>query len=684
MSHSNLSRLISPRSIAVVGHRGADFAIRGSLKLGYTGKIWAIHPSRETIEGLECYKSVRDLPEPPDATFIAVNAEAAIEIVTDLKQIGGGGAVLYASGFGEVGEEGVKRSQRLVEAAGRMPIIGPNCYGFINSLDSVALWPDLHGCEVLDKGVAIITQSGNIGLNMTMQSIGLPIAYMFTLGNQANTSISDIINAVLDDDRVCAIGLHMEGVRDIVAFDYAGRRALEKKIPIVAIKTGRTNTSSQIALSHTSSLTGSDQLFDVLFDRLGIARVDNVPEFLETLKLLSILGVINHNGVASMSCSGGEAGMMADLIDGLDISFSGLENEHKERIQNTLNEFVEVDNPLDYHTFVWGDRHRTAACFKEMMSGDFAATMLLLDWPKTDQMNQQDWDNTFYALCDAATETGKKAIVLASMADCMPKRIIDECQKRGIAPMIGLDTCLKSLHHSYRCAQAFNADSSTPIEVLIPVSKKTQTKRTLTEFDGKQLLSQFGISIPEGEIVSSIEGALRAAEKLNYPVTLKVSSEALVHKSDSGAIRVNIRDAEMLKLAVSELLQIGPSLLIEEMVEGAIAELIIGADCDPLFGKYLMIGSGGVLVELLSDSIPLLLPIDRNNVLEALSELKLFSILEGYRGHSAGDIDAVIDTVMSTVDFVNSNEVIELDINPLLVLPQGKGAIAVDALVRLN
>ena len=684
MSQSNLSRLISPRSIAVVGHRGADFAIRESRKLGYTGKIWAIHPSRETIEGLECFKSVKDLPEPPDATFIAVNAEAAIEIVADLNQIGGGGAVLYASGFGEVGEDGIKRNQRLVEAAGKMPIIGPNCYGFINSLDSVVLWPDLHGCETLDKGVAIITQSGNIGLNMTMQSIGLPIAYMFTLGNQANTNISDIINAVLDDDRVCAIGLHMEGVSDIAAFDNAGHRALEKKIPIVVIKTGRTNTSSQIALSHTSSLTGADQLFDVLFDRLGIARVDTVPEFLETLKLLSILGTINHNGVASMSCSGGEAGMMADLIDGLDICFSGLKNDHKERIQNTLNEFVEVDNPLDYHTFVWGDRHRTAACFKQMMSGDFAATMLLLDWPRTDKISQQDWDNTFYALCDAATETGKKAIVLASMADCMPKRIIDECQKRGIAPMIGLDSCLKSLHHSYRCGQAFNGTSSAPIEVSIPVSSKMQTKKTLTEFDGKRLLAKYGLSIPQGGLVSSIEGALRAAEKLSYPVTVKVSSEALVHKSDSGAIRVNIKDAEMLKLAVSELLQIGPSLLVEEMIEGAIAELIIGANCDPLFGKYLIIGSGGVLVELLSDSIPLLLPVERNNVLEALSELKLYSILEGYRGHSAGDIDAVIDAVMSAVDLINSNEVIEFDINPLLVLPQGKGAIAVDALVKLN
>jgi acetyl-CoA synthetase len=319
-----------------------------------------------------------------------------------------------------------------------------------------------------------------------------------------------------------------------------------------------------------------------------------------------------------------------------------------------------------------------------MMSGDFAATMLLLDWPKTDQMNQQDWDNTFYALCDAAKQTGKNAIVLASMADCMPKRIIEECQKHGIAPMIGLDSCLKSLHHSYRCGQAFNAELSAPIEALIPVSKKTQTKRTLTEFDGKQLLAKHGISIPKSELVSSIEGALKVADKLNYPVAVKVSSETLVHKSDSGAVRVNVKDAEMLKLAVSELIQIGPSLLIEEMVEGALAELIIGSDCDPLFGKYLIIGSGGLLVELFTDSIPLLIPVERSNVLEALSELRLFPILEGYRGNPAADIDAVIDAVMSTVEFVKSNEVVELDINPLLVLPQGKGAIAVDAMVRLN
>ena len=411
MNKVNLNRLIAPKSIAVVGNRGADFAIRESKKLGFTGKIWAIHPTLETIEGITCYKKVSDLPEAPDATFIAVNADAAIDVVADLNSIGGGGAVLYASGFGEVGESGVIRNQKLIEAADGLPIIGPNCYGYINSLDRVALWPDVQGCEPLKKGVAIITQSGNIGLNMTMQSIGLPIAYMFTVGNQTNTSISDIIHAMLDDDRVNAIGIHIEGINDIEAFDDATRRALHKKIPIVAIKSGRTQSSAKIALSHTSSMAGADELFSSFFERQGIARVETVPEFLETLKLLSIIGPINHNGVASMSCSGGEAGMMADLIDGLDIAFKSLDEDHKRRVKATLNEYVEVDNPLDYHTFIWGNLEKTSACFKEMISGGFAATMLLLDWPKTDVAQQQDWDKTFLALCNVIKDSGEKAIV---------------------------------------------------------------------------------------------------------------------------------------------------------------------------------------------------------------------------------------------------------------------------------
>jgi len=683
MSRSGLHRLISPKSIAVVGNRGANFAIKESKKLGFDHQIWAVHPTLESLEGIQCYRDIKDLPEVPDATFIAVNAESAIEIVSDLRSMGGGGAVLYASGFGEVGPEGAKRNQRLLEAANGMPLIGPNCYGFINSLDRVALWPDVHGCEPVSEGVAIITQSGNIGLNMTMQSSGLPIAYMFTLGNQSNTNIADIIHAMLDDSRVNVIGLHIEGINDVASFDNAARRAMKMKVPIIAIKSGKTSASAKIALSHTSSLTGSDELFSCFFERLGIARVDSVPEFLETLKLLSVLGVIDHHGVASMSCSGGEAGMMADLIDGMQITFPSLTDSHKNKVKQTLNEYVEVDNPLDYHTFVWGDRKRTSECFKQMMNGSFAATMLLLDWPKTPESEQKDWDTTLLALSDAITGTSEKAIVLASMADCMPKRIIDKCLNLGITPMVGLDTCLKALNHSYKIGRAFN-------KTELPEINKPQThvenknSQQLTEYDGKQLVQGYGVSIPKGEVITTLSEALRIAEEITYPVTLKISDSELAHKSELGAVMLNIQDSVMLEKACHDLFNLGPSLLIEKMITDSVCELIIGVDHDPTFGKYVIIGGGGIFVEILKDSSVLLLPVTRKDVLLAISKLKVYALLEGYRGNPKGDLESVVDVVMSIIALISENDVLELDINPLIVLRENKGAVAADVLIRLN
>ena len=682
MSKSNLHRLISPKSIAVVGNRGANFAIRESLKLGYSHQIWAVHPYLESLEGIKCFKDIKDLPEVPDATFIAVNAESAIEVVSDLKSMGGGGAVLYASGFGEVGAEGLMRNQQLVKAASGMPLIGPNCYGFINSLDGIALWPDVHGCEPVSEGVAIITQSGNIGLNMTMQSSGLPIAYMFTLGNQTNTNIADIIHAMLDDSRVNAIGLHIEGISDIKSFDIAAKRALMMKIPIITIKSGKTKASAKIALSHTSSLTGSDELYNALFERLGIARVETVPEFLETLKLINVLGVIEHGGVASMSCSGGEAGMMADLIDGLEINFPSLTSSHKAKVKQTLNDYVEVDNPLDYHTFIWGDRKRTSECFSAMMSGQFAATMLLLDWPKSKESEQKDWDATLFALSDALSGTSEKAIVLASMADCMPKRIIEECLSLGIAPMVGLDVCLKALNHSYKIGRAFSSNSSPDLEVLRN-SSEHKSKQQLTEYQGKQLLKKYGVTIPMGCLVENVTEAIKAAEEISFPVTLKVSGAKLAHKTELNGVRLNIQNVKTLKEACDDLFKISPELLIEKMIESPICELIIGMDYDPTFGKHIIVGGGGVYVELLQDSSVLILPVSREDIRRALSNLKVFKLLEGYRGSMKGDIEAVIDSVMSVIELIRTNAVEELDINPLLVLKGSDGVVAADTLIKL-
>lgn len=681
-----LRRLMAPRSIAVFGSRGADFAIRESLAMGFTGPIWSVHPNRSELMGIQCLKSAQDLPQAPDAAYVAVNAQSAIDTVAQLNKMGAGGALLYASGFSELGGElkaaGLERQQRLVEAAGNMPIIGPNCYGVINALDKAVLWPDQHGCQPVDTGVGIITQSGNIGLNMTMQKIGLPIAYMFTMGNQAQVDIATVIDSMLDDPRVTAIGLHIEGIANLAAFDAAARRALSLKIPIIAIKTGRTAAAAKIALSHTSSLTGADGLFDALFTRLGIARVNTVPEFLETLKLLVMIGPLEHKRIASMSCSGGEAGMMADLIDGRDIVFGAVTQSQKNTTLATFSNGEQVDNPLDYQTYIWNNQSQMAATFAAHMEANFSATILILDWPNNATADPEEWDTAVMALAVAASAGNHKAIVLASMAECMPAHAIKACIKAGIAPMIGMDQCLTALNHAYIIGQAFTAPLPLPLQIHKVISLSAEALRPLSEAQSKQALQVHGLRIPKGEIATSLEQVITTVAHLGYPITLKAVGAELAHKTELGAVKLNLKNQGQVEQAATELFTLSPTLLVEQMVQDVVAELIIGINCDPLFGQYLVLGAGGILVEILQDAQSLLLPTNKNEITQALTNLKCSPILKGYRGQHPADIDAIVDAIMAVLDYSQQHPVYELDINPLLALKNG--AIAVDALIQLG
>jgi acyl-CoA synthetase (NDP forming) len=677
MDKQRLQRLMAPKSIAVFGAQGADFAINESQKLGFTGPIYAVHPTREQVAGLTCYQNAAQLPAPPDAAYVAVNAEASIDIVAALSAMGAGGAVLYASGFGEIGELGRQRQQRLLAAAGDMPIIGPNCYGVINALDKAVLWPDQHGLSALERGVGIITQSGNVGLNMTMQQTGLPIAYMVTLGNQAQMDIADIINAMLDDPRVNAIGLHIEGINDLSAFDTAARRALAQKVPIVAIKSGRTAAAAKIALSHTSSLTGTDSLFDTLFERLGIVRVNTLPAFLETLKLLSLMGPLTSNRIASMSCSGGEAGMMADLIANTQLEFASLSASQQEAVKATLNDYVEVSNPLDYHTFIWGNRQAMSSTFGAMMAAKFSATILLLDWPNYPNANPQQWDDALLALADAAKLGNHPAIVLSSLGECLPPHAIALCQEHGVIPMTGLDICLQALDAAYGVQLAFSRSEPEPLVICHPAA--TKAPQLLNEYKAKQALKPYGIPVPPGDLANSLGEAIAVANNIGYPVTIKAVSDQLTHKTEQHGVYLNITTQQELEAAVQQLQKLADQVLVERMETGVLTELIVGVNHDPLFGNYLLVGAGGILVELLKDSQLLLLPCTPEDVQAALQKLAIQPLLRGYRGQEAADVNTIVEAIMAVQDYIQDHPVKELDINPLLV--KAHSCIAVDALI---
>ncbi|WP_397544300.1 CoA-binding protein, partial [Roseovarius salis] len=289
---TDISRLLQPKSIAVVGG-GAWCAsvIEQCRKTGFAGPVWPVHPRRSELGGVATFPGLADLPGVPDAVFIGVNRHATIETVRELRDMGAGGAVCFASGFREAQAEtgdGDSLQHALLDAAGEMPIIGPNCYGFINYLDGALLWPDQHGGQRADRGVAVLTQSSNMAINVTMQTRGLPLAYVATAGNQAQLGLAEIGTALLDDDRVTALGLHIEGVGDLRAFEAMAARARALGKPIVALKAGRSAAAQAAAVSHTASLTGSDAGARAHLYRLGISQVEAHPEQQETINLLHL------------------------------------------------------------------------------------------------------------------------------------------------------------------------------------------------------------------------------------------------------------------------------------------------------------------------------------------------------------------------------------------------------------
>ncbi len=685
-----LLRSLNPASVAVVGGREAERVVRQCRKLGFDGPIWPVNPRREILAELPCYAALADLPGAPDATFIAVPADASIEIVHQLAQSDAGGAVCYASGFRESGRLGAARQARLLAAAQAMPVLGPNCYGYINALCGAALWPDQHGLVRRSSGVAIISASGNIGLNLTLQQRSVPIAQLITVGNQAVVGVEACLAVALETPGITAVGLHIEGLSDLPRFIQAAERARQRGIAIVVLKSGRTATGARITFSHTATLAGPPQLYDALFERLNIAQVFDLEVFLEALKLLSISGALPGNRIASISCSGGEASLMADLSAAAALQFPPLAEAHKQQVQATLSAEVNVDNPLDYHTFIWGDEARLRRMFTAMLQGDFDLTVLVLDFPAVNQCDITAWQQALRAFITAAQQTGARAAVLASLSENMPAAERETLANCGVAPLLGMRQALAAIAAASRVGLGWRAGGDAP---LLPRAGSGALCSTavgaavsgLDEAAAKAWLRRAGLDIPPSRVAASVEQAVAAARELGFPVAVKVLSDRLSHKTDVGGVALGLADAPSLAAATGDILRLAGRVLVEQMVDNPVVELLVGVNCDALFGHYLIIGAGGIGVELARDHQIVLLPASREMIYAALDKLALAPMLNGYRGREKADKAAVVDAVMRVIELVNTtaDRLVELEINPLMVQPEGGKAIAADALIRV-
>ncbi len=666
----SLKRLLQPQSIAVIGGGAwCTAVIAQSRAMGFAGTIWPVHPQAKDIGGLPAFTGLADLPSPPDASFIGINRHATIKTVEALSAMGAGGAVCFASGYAEARSEdasGDDLQARLIRAAGDMPILGPNCYGFINTLDGALLWPDQHGCTPVDRGVAILTQSSNIAINLTMQKRGLPIAYMVTCGNMAQTSQAQIAAELLDDPRVTAIGLHIEGFGDLRQWEALAAKAWARGVPLVALKVGASVQAQQATISHTASLAGSDAGATALLNRLGVPRLGGLPEFLETLKLLHVHGPLNGTGIASISCSGGEASLIADMALETDLHFPSLRKNQKESLRAALGPMVALSNPLDYHTYIWRDSELMGQAWSAMTGEGISMTLSVVDYPTTDPT---DWSCATEAALIARRETGAPFAVVSSLPELMPAETAQKLIAGGVVPFQGLREALLAV----QAAGSLRAPSGVPL----CLAGDALSPQTLTEDKAKSALVAFGLSVPAGCVIRPGQDAAQELKSLKPPFAVK--GLGLAHKSEQSAVRlqVSLQDVDRIAREIGT-----PKNLVEEMVPDAIAELLIGIVRDPAHGFVLTIGAGGVLTEVLKDTKSLLLPVAASDVRNALEHLSIAPILNGYRGKPAVDKDAITSAVLAIQAYVveNAHAISEVEVNPLLCTADA--AVAVDALIR--
>ncbi len=666
----DLSRLLRPKSIAIIGGGAWCRAVISQLtKSGFNGDIWPVHPKGGTIGEISVYTSLIDLPDAPDATFIGINRNATIDTVQALSDMGAGGAVCFASGFAEV-DDGHDLNAQLLAAAGTMPILGPNCYGMINNLDGALLWPDQHGCLPVDSGVAILTQSSNIAINLTMQSRALPISYVITCGNQAQTTQAEIALGLLDDPRVTAIGLHIEGFGDTSAWQTLARAARAKNIPLIALKVGKSIQAQAATISHTASLAGSDAGAAALLKRLGIARVDDLPTLIETLKILHVTGPLPNNNIATISCSGGEASLAADLAHDLDLTFPPLNETQHRALSTALGPKVTLANPLDYHTYIWRDTIAMTAAFSAMIDPTLALTMLIVDFPRADRCDPSEWECTVQAALNTRSQTGGNIAMVATLPELMPETIAHRLIAGGVIPLNGLREALYAAAH---------ATTITPSDLNLDVAQATPNNdsQLITEAQAKNALSSHGLRTPLR--ISTSEIANADLSHMSFPVVLKGTGFA--HKTEAGAVVLNLPTHKAVIDAAS--LIATNNFLIEEMITNTVAELLVGIIKDPAHGFVMTIGAGGVLTELLKDTVSLLLPSSQDAIRQSLTKLKCHKILIGYRGKPAANIDIIVSSILAIQDYAlaNIDTIEEVEINPLICTPDA--AIAVDALIRI-
>jgi acetate---CoA ligase (ADP-forming) len=688
---ANLCKMMRPKRIAFIGGSQIVGPLRACLRAGYDGEISIVNPFRETVEGIACTRSIADLLVPPDAVVLALSPERTVEAVRELALIGAAGAVAMAAGFAELGPAGRALQGRLIEAAGDMAVMGPNCMGILNQFDGAAVWGENNHIErVVGSGCAIVSQSGAFLFGITNVEQVFPLGYAMSTGNQAIVDMADCIEALLSDDRVNAIGLYLEGVDDGVAFGNACARAMAKGVPIVAIKGGDTDAGESIAVSHTAAMVVERDLWDAFRDRYQIEEVDSPKALVETLKYLAVCGVPSGNRLAAVSFSGGLNGLIASQAIKAGLKLLPPLPENKTKLRALMPETVPISNPLDLNLpfrsssgMSMEDGASVGTGIIALASGVADHVVFFVDVPRPDE---SDLDKAWLPSIEAMVDVAVALKVPCAVAGILPEGLDVGLRRRlmdvGVAPLLGFSDTLTALAVSSRIAARRAAKREVPAP-LIPGHVQGAAVM-FDEVASKEMLASHGLAIPNFAVANSGDAAARS-QKLGFPVVLKVLSAEISHKARVGGVALHLSSAEDMRIAMAKMKTALTAALpdmaydrfmIEEMIAQPRSEYIVGAKRDPALGLALMIGLGGSNVEAQSTFRLVLLPATAGDLERAITSLGI--------GPAHPDHAPLLQAANAVLAFVmdKQDQVITLDVNPIIIT-QDNRAIAADAVIVL-
>ncbi|HEY2053881.1 MAG TPA: acetate--CoA ligase family protein [Solirubrobacterales bacterium] len=686
----DLTPLLRPRSVAVVGANDrpgsyGDVIFRNLAAAGFEGAVWGVNPKRDEVHGRPCVPRVADLPEPVDAVVVAIPAAACAPVVIEAGERGCGGAIVLAAGFGETAA-GRPLEAELREAATRvgLPLCGPNGNGVVSAAARAPLWGD--SVERLTPGpVAVITQSGNFGVNALGSDRRIGFHTVVSTGNGAVLEPSDWLEALAATEGVGSIALMLESDGDGAHLARALADCAERGIGVAVLKVGSSEGGARAAGAHTGALGGDQRVFAALLEEAGAARASEPSELLELARALAVPAArpSRHGGLAILTCSGGDSGVAADLAEARGLELPELSPATRERLAAVLPSAATVGNPLDYTSMLWDD-HAALEEVAAAVSSDPAIDQLLLlfDQPRgLDPEIAADWERVKRALLAGAARGDAATILGSTLPDLLDPDGAAELAAAGVATAAGLGAAIA-------CAAALRTPLADPARLreiaaaMEPARGNQSRDGRLGEAEAKRLLAAGGLDVPEGAAAGDIAGAVDAAREVGVPVVLKLSSPSLLHKSEAGALALDLRDEDEVREAAARLLALpeaaDATLLVERMA-GEGVELIFAVRRDGVVSA-LLVGIGGIWAEVLDDVAIVPLPASPARVERALCGLRAAPLLTGARGGPTVDLAAAARFGSRLGELALEHDLDLLEVNPALASP--RACVALDAIAR--